>query len=139
MSNMPICRKNQLDDGIRTGQTCGRFGRSEREVRREFHTPVETVVCHFPHCFHSRRVQPRGQRASRCGKDVRVSTRGARRAPPWLPRLGLRVLGRFGVDRSVELVVGQLTGHVLRGRADLIGPGGLCVLRGCRRVERIEI
>src|ERR671937_473328 len=48
MSKRVICRENVSDSGMRTGRSCGRFRRSEREVLREFHTPWKRMCIVFP-------------------------------------------------------------------------------------------
>jgi hypothetical protein len=48
MSKKAICRENISDRGMRAGRSCGRFGRSERELLREFHTPWKRMCIVFP-------------------------------------------------------------------------------------------
>jgi hypothetical protein len=48
MSKWAICRWNVVDRRMRAGRSCGRIGRSERELPREFHTPWKQVCIAFP-------------------------------------------------------------------------------------------
>jgi hypothetical protein len=48
MSNRAICRENAVYGGMSAGRRCGRFGRSERELRYEFHTQWKHLCVAFP-------------------------------------------------------------------------------------------